>query len=458
MTVDPPVKQKRVAYYTLGCRLNQYDSESIRALLDRDGGYQTVPFRESADIYVVNTCSVTARADATSRKAIRRIHDKDPAAKILVTGCYAQRAPGELESLPGVSVILGVADRAGAAEALALPRANQARRLVSPIAAAKKFLDLPITEMMEHSRAFVKIQEGCDEACTFCIVPQTRGRSRSREPASVLSQVAGLIEAGYGEIVLTGVHLGDYGLDLPGAKRQLAVVMRQILDLPGLLRLRLSSIEPASITDEIVDLMSSETRLANHFHIPMQSGSDRILRGMKRRYSNRRFINLVERIAAAVPMCGIGVDVICGFPGETDEDFQMTFNTLDELPVTYLHPFSYSVRPGSAAAIHRDDVGSDIKKRRVRALKRLARGKNQAFRQAHLGLEVQVLLESAQRLEAGGAVRGWTENYLRVELPNDSAREGMVAVKIGGLSESGLFGIAQPAAAGRSANPAAIIS
>ncbi len=436
--------QKRVAYYTLGCRLNQYDSESIRALLDRDGGYETVSFREPADILVVNTCSVTARADATSRKIIRRIHDRNPAARILVTGCYAQRAPDEIESLPGVSVILGAADRAKVADVLSLPPANQARKFVSPIDEATKFLDLPITEMMDHSRAFVKIQEGCDESCTFCIVPKTRGRSRSREPGSVLQQIRDLIAVGYGEVVLTGVHLGDYGLDLPGGKRELADILRQVLDLPGLLRLRLSSIEPASVTDELVDLVAGEPRLANHFHLPMQSGSDRILDRMKRRYSNQRFVDLVKHIASAVPRCGIGVDVICGFPGETDEDFQSTFDTLDALPVTYLHPFSYSPRPGSEAEEYGDDVASEVKKRRIFALKRLAEQKNRTFREDHVGRDVQVMLEPSDRDNANSGLGGWTANYLRVMLPAGTVDAGLVTVRITGLTDRGLIGHRTP--------------
>ena len=215
-----------------------------------------MPYREHADVYVVNTCSVTARADATCRKAIRRIHAERPESAIVVTGCYAQRAPGELAELPGVRLIVGAADRGDIARKMHQMPEGELEIAVSPIAEASEFVDIPITEMMEHSRAFVKVQEGCNESCSFCIVPQTRGASRSRRPESVLAQAHALVASGYVEVVLTGVHLGDYGLDLPGNRRALTDLVREILVIPGLQRFRLSSIEPASITDELIDLMA----------------------------------------------------------------------------------------------------------------------------------------------------------------------------------------------------------
>ena len=218
---------KRITYWTFGCRLNQYDTEAIRTLVNDRCAFETVGAREAADIYVVNTCSVTARADATARKAIRRINADHPAAKIVVTGCYAQRAPGELAALPGVSLVVGAADRSRIATLVDNLHDGPPVVAVSPIAAAKSFLDVPITEMTEHSRAFVKVQEGCNEACTFCIVPQTRGVSRSRTPGSVLTQVRQLAAAGYAEVVLTGVHVGDYGLDLPRTKANAARADRE---------------------------------------------------------------------------------------------------------------------------------------------------------------------------------------------------------------------------------------
>ena len=430
---------KTVAFCTFGCRLNQYDTETIRTLLEQDGGWRSVGSNDEADVYVVNTCSVTARADATSRKAIRRLHARHPQARIVVTGCYAQRAPSELAELPGVSLVVGAANRHQVVAKMHRLTPGEVEVAVSPVSEAKVFLDVPITEMMEHSRAYVKVQEGCNEACSFCIVPQTRGRSRSRRASSVLAQARGLIEGGYQELVVTGVHVGDYGLDLSPSRRALPDLLRELLALPGLARLRLSSIEPASIDDEIIELMASNAKFARHFHIPFQSGSDDVLSRMRRRYRAAEFAQLIDKIHRAMPECGIGCDVICGFPGETERDFQATFELLNELPVTYLHPFSFSPRPGSEAAGFADDVTPDQKKRRVAALKRLMLEKSRLFRERHLGRAMPVLLESTRR---GGEARleGWTDNYLKVDLGPGHAESTLADVRITGLSESGLTG------------------
>lgn len=452
--------RERVAFRTFGCRLNQYDTESVRTLLEASGRFETV--RGDADVYVVNTCSVTARADASARKAVRRIHAENPDARIVVTGCYAQRAPEELAGLPGVSLVLGAADRGRVVEELARARPGAAARLaVAPIAEARKFLEVPITEMRERRRAFVKVQEGCNESCAFCIVPQTRGVSRSRAPGAVLEQVRRLVDGGYPEIVVTGVHAGDYGLDLgvndlragglasaglasgPGGRRPLVDLVERILAVPRLERFRLSSIEPASVDDDLVSLMAGEEKFARHFHIPMQSANDGVLARMRRRYTADGFRRLVDRIAERVPDCGIGTDVICGFPGETDAAFQDTFDALAELPITYIHPFTYSPRPGSESAAWNDDVPSEVKKRRVGAMKRLSRDKGRAFRERHVGRLAGVLPE-------GPDGSGWTDNYIRVEIdgfdlpPEGPEAAGVVRVRLAGLAGDGMLGVVVP--------------
>ena len=433
--------RKRIAYHTFGCRLNQYDTEAIRTLV-RDGcDFETVGSRDGADIHVVNTCSVTARADATARKAIRRINAEHPTAKIVVTGCYAQRAPGELAALPGVSLVVGAADRSRVATLIEhLEDDAPPVMAVSPIATAKSFLDVPITEMTEHSRAFVKVQEGCNESCTFCIVPQTRGASRSRTPESVLAQVRQLAAAGYVEVVLTGVHVGDYGLDLGRRRRMLPELIERILEIEGVERFRLSSIEPASLGDDIITLMAESPKFARHFHIPFQSGSDAVLARMKRRYRAAEFADLVTRIGERIPDCGIGTDVICGFPGETDEDFLLTFEQIEALPITYLHAFTYSARPGSEAEHFTDQVPGEVRKRRTRALKRLSGEKHRRFAQRHVGRVVDVLLEPGRR---GGAARigGWTDNYLRVDLGEGEAGTCLASVEITAAGDHGLTGV-----------------
>ena len=448
--------RERVSFRTFGCRLNQYDTESIRTLLEASGRYESV--REEADVFVVNTCSVTARADASARKAVRRIHAEHPEARIVVTGCYAQRAPEDLSALPGVSLVLGAADRGRVVEELERTgRGEPARVAVAPIAEARKFLEVPITEMRERRRVFVKVQEGCNESCSFCIVPQTRGVSRSRDPEAVLDQVRRLVDGGYPEIVVTGVHAGDYGLDLPGLDsgpdgldrpesgrdrtgrpRPLVDLVERILAVPGLERFRLSSIEPASVSDDLVSLMAREDRFARHFHIPMQSANDGVLMRMRRRYTAAGFRRLVERISERVPDCGIGTDVICGFPGESDAAFQDTFDALVDLPITYVHPFTYSPRPGSESAGFPDDVPSEVKKRRVGALKRLSRDKSRAFRERHLGRVAGVLPE-------GPDGSGWTDNYIRVELEGAEpagidADSGVVPVRLAEIAGEGMRG------------------
>lgn len=447
MSEDPgscqPANSRRVAFCTFGCRLNQYDTESLHTLLKASGRFSKVPLREGdADLVVVNTCSVTHRADASARKAIRRIHAANPDAQIVVTGCYAQRAPDELAEIAGVSLIVGAADRARIVEELDATAPGQTRVAVSSVAEAVKFLEVPITEMMERSRAYVKVQEGCNEACTFCIVPQTRGVSRSREMPKVVDQVSHLVEAGFREIVLTGVHLGDYGLDHDSAERALPALIRVLLRIPGLQRLRLSSIEPASITDELVELMATEDKFARHFHIPFQSGNDEILARMKRRYTVREFQRLIQRIVEVMPECGIGTDVICGFPGETDAHFQDTFDCLVDLPISYIHPFTYSSRPGSAAEQFSDQVPGDIKKRRTRALKRLSADKSRACGQRYVGQRIEVLPEGAgtQDVEGLWHATGWTDNYLRTELVGKSPfREGIVMARATSFENGSLF-------------------
>ncbi|WP_197019077.1 tRNA (N(6)-L-threonylcarbamoyladenosine(37)-C(2))-methylthiotransferase MtaB [Thioalkalivibrio sp. HK1] len=425
--------QQRISYHTFGCRLNQYDTEAIRTLLGNE--YETAKEGEEAQIHLVNTCSVTARADATARKAIARIHRESPAAKIVVTGCYAQRAPEELAALPGVSLVVGAADRARIKALVdrldnapgALP--NSPLIAVSPIWTAKSFLEVSITEMTEHSRAFVKVQEGCNEACTFCIVPQTRGPSRSRPFEGVIEQVRALVGSGYCEVVLTGVHLGDYGLDLPDRRRLLPDLIESILALDGIERFRLSSIEPASISDDIIELMASSPVFARHFHIPFQSGSDSVLERMKRRYKAKEFDDLIRRISERIPDCGIGTDVICGFPGESDDDFLRTFDYVQTLPITYVHAFTYSTRPGSQAEHFGDQVPGDIRKRRTRALKKLSSDKNRRFAERHLQRTLDVLIEPTRR---GGMIKqsGWSDNYLKVEIENESTESSQLDSQI----------------------------
>nr|VFK51600.1 MAG: threonylcarbamoyladenosine tRNA methylthiotransferase MtaB [Candidatus Kentron sp. TUN] len=454
----------RVAFCTFGCRINQYDTETIRTLLEETGRFRTVSMRELADIYVVNTCSVTAQADATARKAIRRILNNQPEAKIVVTGCYAQRAPAKIAELPGVVLILGVPDRAHIVSEIEQcliphPRSGKStdnrnipqRITVSSVSTTRTFPEIPITRMMDRSRAVVKIQDGCNGACSFCIIPQTRGRSRSRQPQQVMEQIIRLVDNGYREIVLAGIHLGDYGYDL-GQKSTLPDLIRRILLIPGLARFRLSSIGPTAISQEIIELMATEDKFARHFHIPLQSGSDQILARMNRDYRVAQFEKLIRDITDVVPDCGIGTDIICGFPGETDARFNETITRISDLPISYLHPFTYSARPGSLAESYGDQVPIEQKKSRTRTLKQLSRIKNRAFRARHLSLIASVLLEDTNKNtgEDPGKNRegtdlihfGWTDNYLRVTVQGATTNtSGLETVRITGIDDDGLIGV-----------------
>jgi threonylcarbamoyladenosine tRNA methylthiotransferase MtaB len=430
---------KRVAFCTFGCRLNQYDTEILRTLLEGEGGFRTVPFDEEADVYVVNTCTVTAKADSRARAALRRLARERPEARIVATGCWAQRAPEEVAAVGGVALVLGAADRERIVHELARAEGPGTRIAVRPIDEARSFPEIPVTELMDRSRAFVKIQEGCNESCTFCVIPRTRGPSRSRRPEPVLAQIAELVQEGYGEIVLTGVHVGDYGLDLAERRRLLPDLIRGVLGTPGLDRFRLSSIEPSTMTPELVDLLAGEEKFAPHLHLPLQSGSPAVLARMQRRYTVERFRDLVAGIAARVPDCGIGTDVICGFPGEGDREFRETFDRLEEMPLSYVHAFTYSERPGSAALDLDGSVPGDERKRRTSSLRRLSAEKSLAFRRRHVGRDAEVFVEGMRRAGTDW-MSGLTGNYIRVDLGAGRVERPLVRARLTAVSDDGMVG------------------
>ncbi len=430
---------KRVTFHTLGCKLNQADTETMRALLERTGNWISVAEDEEADLVIVNTCTVTGQADARSRQAIRRLTLAHPRAVLAASGCYVQRAPEEIAALPGVRLLLGAADRSRVAELAEHALAGAVRHTIAPIEEARTFVDVPFEAPRDQTRAFVDVQEGCDEGCTFCIVPKTRGTSRSRPFASVVRHVEALASRGVREVVLTGVHLGDYGLDL-ASRRLLVDLLQALVEVPGLARLRLSSIEPASVTPPLVDLLARDRRLARHVHLPLQSGSDAVLKSMGRRYSAQAFADLVREIAARVPSCGIGTDVIAGFPGERDAEFQGTFDLLTDLPITYLHAFSYSIRPGSGAEHRGDPVPGDVKKRRTGALRALSEAKSRSFREHLVGETVIVLLENVRR-DGVPWIAGHTDHYVRVEIGPGERDRPLVLARIEGLTPSGCRGV-----------------
>ncbi len=418
---------RTVSFATLGCRLNQVDTQQIQASLEARG-FRTVDFDEPADVVVVNTCTVTARAELSDRQAIRRAARVSPEATLVVTGCWAQTSPGEVAGMAGVDLVVGNGDKHRLADLLdrvcgdrvsvggqvsIAERASVAARVhVSDIAHARAVAVAPTARLNGRSRAFLKVQDGCQHRCAFCIVPRARGASRSLDPKVVLDQARRLVEAGHPELVLTGVDLGHYGADLV-PRTTLAALVHSLSEIPGLRWVRLSSLLPAYFTPELLEVVTTSPVVAPHFHIPLQSGSDRVLRAMRRPYTTRMYRALVERLTAAHPRLGLGADVIAGFPGETDDDFAATVACVRELPFSYLHVFPYSARKGTEATQLAGRLDSRTVTRRGRILREIGRAKSGEFRQGLIDRVEEVLVLDTLDREAGRLV-GLTGNYVEV--------------------------------------------
>lgn len=386
-----------------------------------DRGYDVVSFDEPAEVCVLNTCSVTERADRECRQLIRRALRTSPNAYVVVTGCYAQLEPEEVSSIAGVDLVLGAKEKfdlfgyAGNLEKELYPHV-----FISDITSANVFGPAYSTEANDRTRAFLKIQDGCDYSCSFCTIPLARGASRSQSREDTLKQARELVQGGYKEIVLTGVNTGDYGKK---EGTDLLPLLRSLVDISGLERLRISSIEPNLLTDEIIALAAETNALCPHFHIPLQSGSDKILQKMRRRYTSGMYQELIEKVRSRIPDCGIGVDVIVGFPGETEEEFERTQRFLTDLPASYLHVFTYSERPNTPAASFCGQVHPKVRFHRNAVLRALSRKKKEVFAQSHVGKTMPVLMEGAVR---DGIRAGWTSNYLRVHVPAEDADENSI--------------------------------
>jgi threonylcarbamoyladenosine tRNA methylthiotransferase MtaB len=403
---------KTVAFHTIGCKLNQHETNDIaRQFSER--GWQSTPFGEPADVVVVNTCTVTAQSDSRCRAALRKARRESPQAVVIATGCLAQAQSGMLAGMPEVDLVLGNREkelifdhlddegrpRTGrVAAATLVPGTRPAFALVSAFAG--------------HTRAFVKIQDGCDARCAYCIVPLARGPNRSLPTEIILAHVARLIATGFREIVLTGVHLGTWGRDL-GHPQTLASLLTRLVALPGLGRLRLSSIEPTEFTPELLELIAAAPAICPHLHIPLQSGSATVLRSMRRPYGPEVFARVVEQLARSLPDPGLGADIIAGFPGETETDFEETVSLIRSLPLTYLHVFPFSLRPGTPAAAMDSQVPVRERDRRAGVLRDLGREKTRTFHERHVGRTVRALIQG-QPGRKRGATHGLTGNYLTV--------------------------------------------
>ncbi len=431
------LKKIKVAITTLGCKVNQYESASFQsAFVAR--GVEIVPFSQPADIYVINTCAVTNKAGAQSRQTIRRALKKNDTARVVVTGCYSQVAALDiLEIVDQPVCIVGngykhlLVDFALACDYCDL------EMYMADIGKVRECCHLPVTIFPGRTRAYLKIQDGCDNYCSYCIVPLSRGRSRSVLPEIALGQARMFVDSGFREIVVTGIHVGKYGQDLDRPDT-LATFLDQVTALNPETRFRLSSLEPNELSAEILELFASRENLMPHFHIPLQSGDDHILQKMNRHYRAEDFREIVTTAHGRQPDAALGVDVLVGFPGEDAQAFQNTYDLLDDLPVTYLHVFPYSRRPGTGAAQRKDQVASAIKDERVGVLRELAARKQQEFYQRFVGTSHKVLAEKKNKL---GLMRGFTENYIPVyfEAPAATANT-LVEVRIDRVEADQVFG------------------
>jgi len=406
-------KQPTVCFVTLGCKVNQTESEAV-AQLFREAKYQVVPASEEADVVVVNTCTVTNTGDGKSRRVIRRMIREHPESVVVVMGCYAQTAPGEVLGIEGVDLVLGTQDRMKMLEWIERVKAERKpQNAVHEIWEAEEFEELPQLSEEHRARALLKIQEGCNQFCTYCIIPYARGPLRSRLPEKALAEARRLVEAGHPEIVLTGIHTGYYGQDL-GEEWNLARLVRELVKIPGLCRLRLSSIEPMEYTPELIESIVSSEKVCPHLHMPLQSGSDRILTRMNRPYTLDEYRDLLERLRQQIPNLAVTTDIIAGFPGETDDDHASTLEFVKSCSFSGANVFPYSKRKGTPAADYPDQVSKQVKEQRVKDLLLVARASQEEFEHRFIGEPVELLIEW---INPQGCAIGHTPHYIQVQLP-----------------------------------------
>ncbi|MEI7802489.1 MAG: tRNA (N(6)-L-threonylcarbamoyladenosine(37)-C(2))-methylthiotransferase MtaB [Bacteroidota bacterium] len=425
-------KNKTIAYHTLGCKLNFAETSTIARGLEKEG-YNKVQFDDAADIYLINTCSVTENADKETRTIVKRALRNSPSAKIVVTGCYAQLKPEEIASIEGVDLVVGTNDKFNLSKyfsQLPTEKVHGEKAVFFSCDISEVNFFKSSYSLGERTRAFLKVQDGCDYSCTYCTIPLARGKSRSDSIANVVKQAEELAQSGIKEIVLTGVNIGDFGIHLDnqqGSNGDTVTPQRnenffdliQALDkVTGIERFRISSIEPNLLKDEMIDCVSRSKKFMPHFHIPLQSGADEILKGMKRRYLRDTYISRVEKIKSVMPHACIGVDVIVGFPGETDELFKETVDFISSLDVSYLHVFTYSERANTEAALMTEKIPMRIRQERNKILRQLSEKKRNHFYAEHIGTTRNVLF---MMNEEDGMLEGFSDNYLKVRAPFDSA-------------------------------------
>lgn len=419
-----------VAFHTLGCKVNHYETEAIWQLFEQNG-YERTDFEKMSDVYVINTCTVTNTGDKKSRQVIRRAVRKNPDAVICVTGCYAQTSPAEIMAIPGVDVVVGTQDRVKMLEYIEqYKQERQPINAVGNIMKNRVYEELDVPAFTDRTRASLKIQEGCNNFCTFCIIPWARGLMRSRDPEEVIRQANQLVQSGYQEIVLTGIHTGGYGSDFKDYN--LAMLLRDLeAKVPGLKRIRISSIEASQLTDEVIDVIDKSKIVVRHLHIPLQSGSDTVLKRMRRKYTMEFFADRLNRLKKALPGLAVTSDVIVGFPGETEEEFMETYNFIKEHRFSELHVFPYSKRTGTPAARMDGQVDEEVKNDRVHKLIALSDQLAKEYASEFENEVLEVIPEELFKEGDTGLYSGYTDNYLKVVFPATEEMVGkIVKVKI----------------------------
>jgi threonylcarbamoyladenosine tRNA methylthiotransferase MtaB len=426
--------KKKVAFHTLGCKLNFAETSTISRSFPEDK-FERVPASSVADIYVINTCSVTDIADKKCRQAIKKFITLSPNAFIAVVGCYAQLKPQEISSIPGVDLVLGTNEKFDIADYLTNFEKKQDVEIHScDLSSADSYN--PSYSLGDRTRSFLKVQDGCDYGCSYCTIPLARGRSRNPEAAVIISEAEKIAQRGIKEIVLTGVNIGDFGKSTGGT---FADLLRQLVKIEGIERYRISSIEPNLLTDDIIEMAAGNAKILPHFHIPLQSGCNKILGLMKRRYTREVFSDRIIKVREQLPLAGIGADVIVGFPGESLSDFEDTFSFLVDMPFSYLHVFTFSERPGTIAEKLPGKVDYKEKENRRKILIALSEKKNLEFIRLNIGEVTNVLFE---RTRSEGLISGFTSNYIRVEYPWQSILAGEIKkVSLKSLSATGKMNI-----------------
>jgi threonylcarbamoyladenosine tRNA methylthiotransferase MtaB len=424
---------------TLGCKVNRYESEAISEQLQRQGWYPTDK-GAMADLCIINTCTVTGKAAMQSRQATRKLIRNHPGAVVAVTGCYAQIAPEVFSSMPGVHCVVGNSLKDRIARLVSSRKDHgSATTLIEDLSAFSLFQDLPVTRFGNRTRPFLKIQDGCDAFCAYCIIPHARGRSRSLRPEIVMKRMRSLKEQGYAEVVLCGINVGQYGQDLTPAT-SLSKLM-QFIDSPqGMQRLRLSSIEPTELSEEVIGQIANSQRICSHLHIPMQSGDDEVLKSMNRPYTSKSYRDLIHRVVSVMPDVAIGVDVLVGFPGETERAFENTCRLIEQLPIAYLHVFPFSIQKQTTAATLRDRVPPEAIKKRCQHVRAIGETKRRKFCEKAIGSTCEVLIEG-KRDRVTGYLKGLTRNYIPVLLKGtDELYHQVVDIRLTRIEYPRVFG------------------